>query len=287
VRKLALVLFNRRKRLKERAEAEARGASFWTAGFDNKVRMRLLYAARNATGGATSDAMAMARDLILSDEGMPFLQAANLRPDLDFADHFMKCAHGDMPMAIEALYRSMIIYDNRAGFYATQFNEFRDAVNEILDEERVAYDFEGDQMRSFESKELYQAVLEPALRLLHNSKFQKAEKAYQNALEEQSKGTPGDAITDAGAALQETLSALGCEGNRLDRLIKSARAKGLLAAHDERMTQAIEDVMQWVAADRSEKGDSHKADKAANEDAWFIIHVVGALIVRLVGASGR
>ena len=53
------------------------------------------------------------------------------------------------------------------------------------------------------------------------------------------------------------------------------------------MTDAIEDVMVWVAAQRNVKGDTHNADKAAKEDAWFIIHVVGALIVRLVGASGR
>ena len=79
----------------------------------------------------------------------------------------------------------------------------------------------------------------------------------------------------------------GMDMSRSNRLIKSAKAKGLLAAHDERMTQAIEGIMQWVAADRSEKGDSHKADKAAKEDAWFIVHVVGALIVRLVGANGR
>ena len=71
------------------------------------------------------------------------------------------------------------------------------------------------------------------------------------------------------------------------RSSKSAKAKGLLAAHDARLTKAIEDVMEWVSADRNAKGDSHKADKAAKDDAWFIVHVVGALIVRLVGANGR
>jgi hypothetical protein len=53
------------------------------------------------------------------------------------------------------------------------------------------------------------------------------------------------------------------------------------------MTQVVEDVMEWVSADRSNKGDSHRAEAAGNEDAWFTVHVVGALIVRLVGASGR
>ena len=142
-------------------------------------------------------------------------------------------------------------------------------------------------MVPFESKEMHQAVVEPALQLLHNPKFEKAEKANRQALEELSKGTPGDAVTDAGTALQETLTTLGCDGNSLGQLIKSARAKGLLAPHDARMTKAIEDVMEWVSADRSEKGDSHKAETAQKEDAWFIIHVVGALIVRLAGRSRR
>jgi hypothetical protein len=249
--------------------------------------MRLLYAARNAAGGATSEVVVVARDLILNDEGLPFLQDGHMRPEADFLDYLMKCGHGDVPMVIEALYVAMRTFNHRAGYYAAQFNEFHDSVNEILDEERVAYDFEDDHMRSFESKELYQAVMEPALRLLHNSKFQKAENAYQDALEEQSKGKPGDAITDAGVALQETLIALGCEGKTLGALIASAKNKRLLATHDDRMTEAIESVMVSAAALRNEKSDSHWADRATKEDAWFIIHVVGALIVRLVGASRK
>src|ERR1700680_353350 len=142
-------------------------------------------------------------------------------------------------------------------------------------------------MLPFKSKELHQEVIEPATKLLRNPKYPKAEKAYQDALEEVTGGKPSDAITDVGTALQETLIALGCHGDSLGPLIKSAKAKGLLAAHDARMTQAIEDIMQWVAADRSEKGDSHKAEAATKGDGVFLIHVVGALIVRLAGASGR
>jgi hypothetical protein len=58
-------------------------------------------------------------------------------------------------------------------------------------------------------------------------------------------------------------------------------SKGLIGSHDGRMTNAIEDVMDWVAANRSEKGDSHKVGDANRDDAWPMIHVVGALIVRL------
>src|SRR5207302_1960509 len=113
-----------------------------------------------------------------------------------------------------------------------------------------------------------------------------AETAYHDALEEVGKGKPGDAITDASTALQEMFVALGCSANSLGPLIKSARSKGLLAAHDERLTKAITDVVDWVAADRTATGDTHKADKAAKADAWFMIHIVGALMVRLT-SGGR
>ena len=83
-------------------------------------------------------------------------------------------------------------------------------------------------------------------------------------------------------------AAFGVQRRMADWSFEKAHTwEDLLAAHDDRMTQAIEDIVQWVAADRSEKGDSHKADAADKADAWFMIHVVGALIVRLVGASGR
>jgi hypothetical protein len=281
------VLYNRRKRLRERAEAEARGESFWTSSFDRKVRTRLTHAATGASGPAMQAVGESARSLILSDEGLHFLMKPELHPAEDFSLYFFNAPDDMMPTVIESLFAAMSGLADGGFYFGVNPWDFVNSVQEILAEERIAYDFANGQMAPFESKEMHQAVVEPALQLLHNPRFAKAEKAYRQALDELSKGTPGDAITDAGTALQETLTALGCDGNSLGPLIKSAKGKGLLAAHDIRMTQAIEDVMQWVAADRSEKGDSHKADTAQKEDAWFIVHVVGALIVRLGGAGGR
>lgn len=228
-----------------------------------------------------------ARFLILKDEGLPHLMRDDLGPAEDFSLYFFNAPDDMMPTVIESLYVAMGGLASGGFYFGISPWDFVNSVQEILAEERIAYDFSTGRMVPFESKEMHQAVVEPALQLLHNPKFEKAEKAYRQALEELSKGTPGDAVTDAGTALQETLTTLGCDGNSLGPLIKSAKSKGLLAAHDARMTKAIEDVMEWVSADRSEKGDSHKAETAQKEDAWFIIHVVGALIVRLVGVSGR
>ena len=110
---------------------------------------------------------------------------------------------------------------------------------------------------------------------------------YRDALAQLADDKAANAITDAGTALQEMLEELGCEGNQLGDLIRSARKKQLLGAHDTPLIDAIDKAMHWVAADRSEMGDSHHATQATREDAWLSIHVVGALIVRLASGQER
>lgn len=113
------------------------------------------------------------------------------------------------------------------------------------------------------------------------------EKAYRAALEEIHNGKPDDAITDAGTALQETLELLGCEGNSLGPLIKSARNRGLLGPHDTPLLESLVSVMNWVSADRSTKGDAHNTDDVSRDDAWLTVHVVGAVILRLLRGGAR
>jgi hypothetical protein len=36
-----------------------------------------------------------------------------------------------------------------------------------------------------------------------------------------------------------------------------------------------------VSADRSERGDAHLVKESDSDDAWLVVHVVGALILRL------
>ena len=81
--------------------------------------------------------------------------------------------------------------------------------------------------------------------------------------------------------------AVGCEGNQLGDLIKSARTRGLIAAHDSPLLDVIEKALNWVAADRSQTGDSHHASHASRDDAWLIVHIVGAFIVRLAAGEPR
>jgi hypothetical protein len=103
-------------------------------------------------------------------------------------------------------------------------------------------------------------MVEPTLYLLHSQPhFQGAEAAYQKALKELRVHDAGDAITDAAAALQEVLTALGCAGNTIGDLLKSAKNNALLKGNDTPLTDAIGKTIDWVAAKRNQ-GEAHRGD---------------------------
>jgi hypothetical protein len=128
---------------------------------------------------------------------------------------------------------------------------------------------------------MHAQVVEPTLVLLHGKQeFANAERAFRDALEELTAGKPDDAITDAGTALQEALTALGCKGNKLGDLIKDAKNTGWFGPRDSPLADSIAKIHNWVAAERN-AGEAHRVSEATKDDAWFVVHVVGAAIVRL------
>jgi hypothetical protein len=154
----------------------------------------------------------------------------------------------------------------------------------VLREHRISFELIEGEMVPLASQELHAEAVAPTLRLLSGrGGWEKVEAAYQDALRELADGKPADAITDAATALQEALVALGCKGNALGSLAKSARGKGLLAPHDVPMIDMVEKLIDWVSADRSAKGDAHQATQPSLEDGWLMVHIVGALILRLAG----
>ncbi len=160
-------------------------------------------------------------------------------------------------------------------------------LNRIFDEHRIAYRVIEGQIVERSSDELQRAVIEPALRLLVGKKYAAAHGAYMEALKEVTAGKAGDAITDAGTALQETLTALGLKGNALGPLIADAKRSGLFAGPDANLTEGIEKFLNWASANRSVSGDAHHHSTAEKDDAWLMIHIVGALIVRLATTPNR
>ncbi|MFS0883827.1 hypothetical protein [Aeromicrobium sp. 179-A 4D2 NHS] len=157
----------------------------------------------------------------------------------------------------------------------------RDQINTVLEDFRVPFRLVDDSIVPLASDELHTNVVLPALGLLVGAKHEGANRAYIKALKEIAQD-PADAITDAGTALQSVLVTLGCNGNALGPLIKDARKNGLLAGHDEKLTDGILKMMDWASANRSERGDGHHTSDATRADAWLMIHVVGALIASLL-----
>lgn len=278
-------LHARRARLRANAEAEAAGQVLWTDEFSRVARTRL-WTVLDAAATYTWDDSGL-RNAIAED--VEFLLRSQLGESLGSGAStywFMVGSRLDdwdndlVPSLIEAV---LYVFHRRAEEPTYLVSE----VNRILDEERISYDLIDGQMVEFESREMHVEVVAPMLRLLGGrSGWDAVEASYQTALREISED-PSDAITDAGRALQEALELLGCSGNALGPLIRSARAKGVMAPHDSKLAEGIESIAHWVSADRSEKGDTHGASGATRDDAWLAVHVVGALVLPLASGSSR
>lgn len=139
----------------------------------------------------------------------------------------------------------------------------------------------------FDSPEMLDSTVRPALVALANDRYANADKAYREALSELRHGKPANAVTDVGTALQEMLTARGADGNVLGKLIRSARDKGLLAPNDSPLLESITKACEWAATQRND-GEVHRADPGTTMgDAWLMVHIVGALIVRLAEGDKR
>ncbi|GLE53739.1 hypothetical protein ATCCBAA256_33020 [Mycobacterium montefiorense] len=159
---------------------------------------------------------------------------------------------------------------------------FRTDVNRIFEAYALAFSLtQSSRIIDIESQEMHNAVVAPTLYLLHQQpRFAATETVYQKALAEIRNGDAADAITDAATALHEALRALGCTGKTLGELLTSAKKTGLVKGNDTPLTKTIADTVSWVAATRND-GEAHWASDATMSDAWMVVHVVGALIIRL------
>jgi hypothetical protein len=285
------MLYGRRKRLKDLEAAEAEGRSFWSDELDREARYRLIYATRDLSEGLDNysfDLVGYARNRTVADLGLPHL--ANHLSD-SRQDAFDAILNADTDVVLSLLEAIMFVSAVVAQGRGTEWSDsnrvkgrlpgFTETVRTVLREHRVSFDLVDGRFIPIEDLEMHEAVVVPALTLLGGRKDLGAvETAYRKALEEIHTGTPDDAITDAGTALQEALIAVGCDGNALGPLINSAQKKGIITGHDKKL-------LDWVSADRSTTGDAHTVSGASREDAWLAVHVVGAIILRITGGPPR
>jgi hypothetical protein len=275
------MLYNRRRRQADLLRRESNGESFWTETFEGPLRVKFVHIMSRIENGF-DDFTVSAQQQVLFDEGKFFLSDRNYEPAYDYQQYLLNGPDGNIPMLIEAW--SVAAHDQRLMSRTGQWSAgemFDLLVNQLLREHRVSFELSSSVMVPFSSLEMHVEVVQPALGLLASTKgWESVESAYQSALSELSKGDAADAVTDAGTALQEAFTALGCSGDALGPLIKSARQIGVLSSHDAPMLDALDRITKWVSADRSVTGDTHNADPARVEDAWLVVHVVGALLVR-------
>jgi hypothetical protein len=265
------VLHYQRKRQKELAEREAAGENVWSTTFPPLAVTRLMasWSAIFGNGFWSVASNALKHVTIATGHDLFAKYGYTESHSLEVFDLGLRNEPALAPSLIEAF---------AAASY--QHPDVIATLNTLLAQERVAFEFIDGQMIEFESKELHQEIVAPTLRLLSGrTGWDAVETAYQNALREIGQD-PADAITDAGTALQEAFTILGCKGNALGPLADDARKIGLLAPYDGK-------IIDWVSADRSGKGDAHNATPAGRDDAWLAVHVVGALILRLAGGASR
>lgn len=289
-------LYKRRRELAAIRDRESKGESFWTEEFSVATRNRLILVMLSSAAGGDYQSIETAKQILLSDLGQLslFRNAAGDSRD-QFFRYLAECDHDMVPSVVEAFLegssRAFRENSRRQAFMSgiwqsddstagLDFELVRE-VNRILAEDRVAFELVNGEMVPFASRSMHREVVEPVVRLLAEPGWERVEKSFQDALSELSRGKGANAITDAGTALQEALIFLGADGNQLGDLTTSAKAKGIIAAHDAPLLNAIERACRWVSADRSNTGDAHNSDDASREDAWFTVHVVGAIVLRL------
>lgn len=291
------MLFHQRERQRKLEAAEAKGQTFWTRELPQEARYRLVYAFDGLAEAIHSldsrpGFSEHTRKLVVSEIGLPSIANRHSASD-DIRDGIIG-AETDIILSILeaaiAVGRAVreTCYEYEKQTVAEALTSFETKIIRILREHRISFDLIDLRFVAFESLELHSNVVSPALSLLGGDPtLREVEVSYQEALDEIAKGSPDNAITDAARALEKMLELLGCSGNSLGKKLANARELGLLGLHDSQLQDAVFKIGVWVSADRAAKGDAHPGGSATIDDAWLIVHVVGALIRRLSRSPSR
>jgi hypothetical protein len=285
-------LFTERIRRRRQAEREAAGENLWGEAISQEARVSIAQLWEAAIDVLNSGLRTRTAEGQLASIITHSVRWSTGRQPVCTTPEQLARSNAGTPELLnvfEALYEA-IESMTQSAYIATMRNSpslYEARLNEALEAHRVAYKMINGEMMPFSGDPVHTATIEPALKLLIDRRYERAQGAFRNALKEIQNRKPDDAITDAGTALQETLVELGCQGNSLGRLISDGRTRGLLAGHDEKLVAGIVAFLEWASADRSEKGDAHKHSDATIDDAWLAVHVVGALIRRLASDAPR
>lgn len=208
--------------------------------------------------------------------------------------------HGTDEDRLDAVAAAMYAFVDLAGSDTESwfdYNEERDptydvsamveAVNDVLLGERIDWHWDNGKFVQRGSSEMHEELVKPATVLLDTDpRLAAASRAYSNAITRLSEGKSDVAITDAATAVQEMFRALGAKGNSISDQLDAAQRAKIITPTDRKLLKPIVD---WLNADRSERGNAHheRAEDATKQDAWLVIHVAGALMLRLSNREPR
>lgn len=164
---------------------------------------------------------------------------------------------------------------------------FIDVVNDRLLHARVDWVFEDGRFQERGNYVMHSEVLRPATILLADDPdFALSSAAFQSALTRLSRGETDVALTEAATSLQEFFRALDVEGNSVSDQLDNAQRTKVISGADRSLMKPL---IAWVNADRSDRGNvhRHRAGDVSKADAWLMMHVVGALMVRLSNREPR
>lgn len=179
-------------------------------------------------------------------------------------------------------------YSNRPDYEPSySVDTFIEVVNDRLLHARADWLFEDGRFQERGNYVLHSEVLRPATILLADDPaFRTASDAFQSALTRLSKGETDVALTQAATSLQEFFRALGVEGNSVSDQLDAAQRQNVISPADRSLMKPL---IGWVNADRSDRGNAHRHREGdvTKADAWLMMHVVGALMVRLSNREPR
>ena len=170
-----------------------------------------------------------------------------------------------------------------SSYAADGLARFSDTIRRRLRRHKLAYDLVELQVVGRRSEELHQAVVAPALTLLHGRpRFAEAERQYREALDELADGKWADAVTDASAAVENLLRMiLGFRHGTLADLLGQARNRGLFGDAQSGRIKKVVAGFTALADVRNEESDAH-GNRTDQSTAWLAVHWAGALLVYLV-----
>lgn len=154
-----------------------------------------------------------------------------------------------------------------------QTSGFKALINEAAMRFRVGIRLEGSRFVDVTSEEVHREVVQPALSLLADTRFERAETLYRKGYERLFAGDSPGVITAATSAVQEMLTIGGAKGSTLQPLAKSARAAGWIGSGEEQQIIKLE-------AFRGD-GDAQKVGTDDEELARLVLHLCAGLLLYL------